>query len=1107
MRGFLVCALATVTACAPAYDPVRIGVDEGTLGRRIVTLMCKRLAFQADPTDVRGDRYRETCRNGGAVPEGAPATIVALTAHRERIIKAIDAIVPEDVYDPLQAYLTSGAILGLYDDDTMAQAVASLGELLTEIGADDAAMAAFARQGVRAGYRPVPQAIGPAGPLTGSPHLRAVLDHVLPTLLQGGRAHAEWNALLAALSATLRDAAAPADALSPTRVAAIASTFLLSEHPDLGEATPLTMVRRDRRGIAQVALVDDQVPAPFVDLDGDLLADVDGGGRFVDASGAPLAAPSPFPTAWDVATRDDRERAVDDAGRPIYVYFDADRTLIGAMGHDQRALLDPDKGTALDFLRGAALLLGERAAKTRVFDSGATLPYRGWDTDAGSPLLDLAHAFAQLLRDPAAHDVLALVEELVTNHQAATARLLEAAVAAARLGDAHPEAQILADAPLWDDLVPLLRQIASNPALMRDVMLALRRPEVRQLASRFQELMTHNDRFDIASDQTVTGAFSTMPDRAQPDSGFNRSLFQRLLHVINDTNGAVECSKAGAQLRDPSTGLPLHTFQNACDFYRINNMAVFYLQTMVYAKDAAGNYLCETPAGAFGNTQTATTPEGCAALGRRPRPKASFNYNWPVLVRPLIAAQGGDAYLEQTSTITGLRTHPTTQALNRALLLVPRPQLLNDLSEPSRDKFGELIGTKHAGTLPVWEKNNFFDQIRPVVQAFADHSAEQVFVDLLAVLHKHWSSAQSTSTQHTNPAGPNYTLGSNAKSFEPLVIAVMQSDLWPALTETATELNAITVNGKAFAAILAASGRFLTTPLPGLADRRGTTTTTTSDGRPVTTLTPFHLLADAQVRKRAHLGAHPELAAAWTDSVPELVDLWFRGEQASGTWRFKNPRVVATTRGLTALLRGRLDEHDGAGDRAAWLSTDLPRKLEDFFTHPLVAAAADLIEVQTANPEGRRALELLLRDAFEPGTPAFDTMRVGAADLVQLAFDDADLVPLAHLAGRLVAGDRTYLATQLSFLSKLHAADTDAVMTNLVARLFRPFDDAADPGIPAISAIVDGVGEVDRVEPSASTPPWSAADFRSVFSGIGGFLREEQRGLPRFITIVKGRDL
>jgi hypothetical protein len=235
------------------------------------------------------------------------------------------------------------------------------------------------------------------------------------------------------------------------------------------------------------------------------------------------------------------------------------------------------------------------------------------------------------------------------------------------------------------------------------------------------------------------------------------------------------------------------------------------------------------------------------------------------------------------------------------------------------------------------------------------------------------------------------------------------------------------------------------------------------------------------------------------------VDLWFRGEQVAGTWRFKNRHQVAVTRAATQLLRDRITAHDAAGDRAAWLSVDLPKKLHDFFTHPIVAAAADFIEAQSAGP-GKRALEMLLRDVFTPGTPAFDTMRIGGADLMQLSHDDAELVPLAQLAGRLIAADRTYLATQLAFLSKLHAADTESTLTNLVARLFRPFDDTAEPGIPAISAIIDGVGEVDRTMPSALTPPWMKADYQSIFLGIGAFMHEEQRGLPRFITIVKGRE-
>ena len=82
---------------------------------------------------------------------------------------AIDHIVPDNVTGPLQAYLTKPEILALYDDDTMSNSIASLGDMLTEIGDDEPAMFAFGRMGTRNGYRPPDQAIGPAAPLTGSP--------------------------------------------------------------------------------------------------------------------------------------------------------------------------------------------------------------------------------------------------------------------------------------------------------------------------------------------------------------------------------------------------------------------------------------------------------------------------------------------------------------------------------------------------------------------------------------------------------------------------------------------------------------------------------------------------------------------------------------------------------------------------------------------------------------------------------------------------------------------------------------------------------------------------------------------------------------------------
>jgi hypothetical protein len=79
-------------------------------------------------------------------------------------------------------------------------------------------------------------------------------------------------------------------------------------------------------------------------------------------------------------------------------------------------------------------------------------------------------------------------------------------------------------------------------------------------------------------------------------------------------------------------------------------------------------------------------------------------------------------------------------------------------------------------------------------------------------------------------------------------------------------------------------------------------------------------------------------------------------------------------------------------------------------------------------------------------------LRTAAADLIQLASDDDDLVPIARLGGRLLAPDRSYLATQLDLLQRLTAADPGAVLVRLAGQMFTGYD-AADPGVPAIAAM------------------------------------------------------
>jgi hypothetical protein len=1105
MKVILGLIAAGSVACAPDFDGTRVA-DSHSFGERVATLMCKRIAFQAEPTDVRGDHYRDAC-NGGDPPAAAdtPSPLVALFANRTSLVQAIDTAVPAAFTADLQAFLVSDATLALYDDDTMSRSIATIADLLDEIAHDDAAIAALARAGTRDGYRPpaaafgVPAALvtarrlaapGTAAPAPALPSLHDVMAKTVPAITGGGAAHAEWDALIAALSATLLDASAPADAAAPDRTAALAAGLLLAERADLAEPAALPLVRRDPRGVARIALVGGAVPSPFVDLDHDLLADVDALGRFVDVQGQPIATAAPFATAGDAAMRDPQGRV------GAFGYVDLDRTVIGALGHDAARLFDPAQGMALDLARGASALLGPRVMTSHAFGGGAPLAYRGYDVTQ-SPLLDMAYGWTQLLRDPNARDLLGLADTLLADHAPATARLVEAAIATARLGDAHPEAQILATAPLWDDVMPIVRQIVAKPALVAALLAALENPETRQLAKRFSDMMSYNDRFDIdPTTQAVTGSFAHKPDRAQPDTGFNRSVFERFLHLLNDSNHAQLCNKDNAHVKvGVITYPPLGGF-NACQLIQIDNLATLFVRAIAYAKDAGGNVICENGAG---------NVVSCAAGAARPRPAATMTFKDGV-VNTAIDVLGGDDFLESQVGIAGFRRHPTPQALTRVLFLSPMPAFLTPAIDPVRDRDGDLYQSQHAGTLPVLEQNNFFEEFRPIAQAFVDNGAEQVLVDLMSAMHKHWPSKGSTSTQSTDPAGANYTYGSNGASWEPLITDALAGDLWLALADTAAELDAITVNGKPYPAVVTSAAAFVVNPLAGLTDRQGRTTTTTADGKPVAPLSPWHVLADAYLGKQARIAAAAGEGAAWPTAVHAVVDLMFRGANDGAGWTFRNDHVRAVTRAVIALVRGRIDAHDLRGDRAVWTSRTLPDNTRDLLTHPVFAALADLTAALTTAAGPRTALETLLHDAFdEAASPVvFAMLRTAAADLIQLLADDADLVPIAHLAGRLLAPDKPYLAAQLDLLQKLTAADDSAVLVRLAGQMFAGYS-AGDPGVPAIAAIANAVGEVDRTHPGAARPAWTPDDFASVLTHVAGFLREEQRGLPRFIAIVKGR--
>lgn len=1087
MKTLAFCLACLTTACASDLDTTRESVDTGSFGTRVVTLACKRIAYLDDlqdgdgRVDVRGDTFREVCRNGLMPPDSASDTLRALQAERSPLIAAIDAAMPEAFLPDMQAFLTTDEFLSIYDDGKAIAAVDALIAML-ELAADDAELPrALERLHHRVGYRPLTPALGAMRAVAEYPELSDFLSTFLAETTESGSAAAEWDALIAALGVTLRNASPAEDVSSPDRTGTLARELLFAERSLLGTSQTIPLALRDERGLVRVAVLGSEL-APFADTDGDSLADADDLGRFVDAAGNVLAAPSPFELGQDLEAepwpyRDAETRALTQADGPLlYEYVDLDKTLFAALFRDAADLFDPQKGTALDAVQGASGLLGPRQATSRTYENGERIEYLGHDTSA-SPLLDMVYGYLQVLRYPQIVEVLALSRQLFTTREAEVSRLVEAVIQAARLGDLHPGLALDPQSPLWDDLIPVLRDIVNTPGLAEDVMKVLERPEIAALGPALASYMKYKDQFSYDPyTQAVIGSLATEVDRTQPDSNFNRSLMQRLVHLVADSSGLTLCNKQDAAIR---VGINLATYDE-CELLRIEDVAVFYVQSMAYLRDENGDFVYE---------------DG------KPVPAAEFPFNWG-----WIGIFITDGIIESMVGIDGFRTHPTPQALNRTLLLDPAPAKLQDMIDPPVCRDGHLYKTGHGGTLPVWEATNFYQLVQPLVQPFVDRGKEALFVKLLVVLHSHWPSRDSINHQNTLPGEANYAYASNLAAYEPLIADILDQDaLLPALVETAPALGSVTVGGRSYATILLDAARYILAPRAGLHKRDGSTESTTADGRPVTTLSLWQILADAYALKHAQVRAGGD-AAAWPGAMSELMDVLVRGEDVPGQgWHFRNPRTVGVVVAVLDFLQSRMSAHRSAGDLDAWLTDDLPGRLEEVLTGPLVPALADLVAGLQASPDAREHMESLVSYlATEASQDSFRTMLTSMADLFQLALDDRDMIPIARFLGEVLRPERGWIDSQLAMVQAISASDRTAALPRLLRNMYAPYR----PGRTALGDLIDGLSEVHRARPYADLKArYTEADYRALMRGITSFLDDEKRGLRKFIAIMEGRNL
>ncbi len=1106
-----VLSLAAALGCDHPLDTARETRERGTFGAEVFDVACQRVAYGDDlaratgKLDVSGDDYRRYCREvvltgaAGAAGVGAAGASGAggasgptsggdagrfpragtLKGVRGTLIAAIDAALPKPYLDRLEQLLLD--LLPLYDDGAMVAGTDAIVKALSSLQADKALHAALSRLSERLGYRPLgPAALGAVRAIAAYPRLPQFLDAHLSLLDQMGKGNAQWKEVLRSTAATLQSSQVQPVVSAQDRTLKLATTLLIEEDPGLPAASraPKLLVARDHRGLALVEARTSGVPLPFVDRDGDGLADADDAGNFVDQSGRPLFVPSPFAKpGGDGAARDAMGRALM-GGQPVYHYVDLSRTMLGALSAEALVLADPAKDTALKLLQGTEAVLGPRTMQTRVLDDGKPFLFMGFDTRV-APLLDLTYSLLQLLSDPDGDDSLGIAETLFRDHAAVTAAAIGEMLAQNDRGQAHAEAVLDESATFYDDLAQILVRTMAVPGLAEDLVKAFAHPDTQLLWPMLSEYFKYNDKIGVdPQTQRVVGNLATPVNRGQSDSGFNRSAQQRLFHLIADSNGVKLCSKAGARVE--VLGIGLRTYDNPCELFQVDDTAVFFMQSIVEGKNADG-------------THTG-------------KPKARLNLNLGFL-DPLTP----DALIETLSTIKGFGRNPTPEALARVLFLDPPPQFIANTQDAQKCSEGKTFIEHHGSTIFAWEVRPFYKAIKPILQAFADHDSEKIFADSTALLHRHWASRSSMDHQSRDAAAPSYVVGTGLRSYEPLLDETFSSQLLPklvALTQTLIDLK-IHGNDPALPALVKTT-RYLFdpsvhagSPLPPrgscpMLGPGGTCHARRGDGKDGGPLTPYLLMADAYKERRAAVAGGGQAGQAWKTGTSTVVDQLL----SVATGQFRNPRMAPMAARLVGFLRARVAAHKRAGDLEAWVRQRLPADLEGTMGSPVFAALVDLTKVMSEDEPARVELYALMQYLVDAAgnDEAFLTALTAAGDLLQMLIDDPNLVPVLRAVGNIMDPKLGILDAQTHFLRRANEVDK----AHALAELFKGLYAEHRPGSAPVLDIVDVLAEVHRKSPGAGGR-FAPEDYEAAFKAVAEFVGDEKRGLKKFIEIVQQR--
>jgi hypothetical protein len=848
-------------------------------------------------------------------------------------------------------------------------------------------------------------------------------------------------------------------------------------------------------------------------------------------------------------------------------------------------------------------------------DPASLLAYDSFETDS-SALLDLVYAVGQMLGDPTIDDTLAFTSQLFTSSVGDVARLAGDGLAMKASANQHTEAKIPPTSTFWDEMLDVTVQLEKEPGLLEDVLRSLGADGTQNLGQIFANYMQFDDRVTYDPNHLNgpplnkslgnNAEMNTPVDRTQPDTGFNRSAMQRFLSLVHDTNGVTACNKPGAVVHTHGINLPLignpdlplggGSYQE-CEVFKIENLAKFYLDAIVgkgslyfrpnimrtgilgfgaatvdvIDQSSGIGYEYNGPTDGNGTSTNDTTGfwDPPSAKTFRPRPqwldrlvffdqKTNTNttdkyYITQHFLADLNGPHIGSSVCPERQNVPD----PCANASNSNCGGAPDASSDGLVHGLRNCPDGDWLDQRGADTIFVWEQFGFYQAITPLLSAFVNHGREDLFIQLMDVMYRHWADGNGTPQECLLSSDPKAQYQQCSKdgvvTYEPLLVDDFGGDILPALHDFEKTLEATTIQHCATLdptthqctaaqkmdgiAVLAAATRALVDPdqatAAGLKDRHGAVTGQRNDGTTNPQVTPVYLLTqalnamDAAFANDPAKGTPDDRLAQWRLARSQLVDQFLAVDGTTTSSTFHNPAIPQITPVLIDLLRAQLlarcpTSFSAPNDRCTWARDTLTQQMTNVIHGPTFGATMDVLEAIRTDPNSRRQLGNLLQYLLNAASDndALPSVLASANDMIQLLEDDTNLVPVYHAIAPALdhqPGQKSVVDAQLALLGKISGRALDGAgkescgpeldpnqvlniaLKNLVTPMQAP--DGTTTQTP-LQIIMDVIGDVNRADPS-QTSKFAGADYASIADNVSDFLLNKERGLEQFYEIVR----